>query len=756
MKKIIAGLMTVILLISCCMPVALAAEAQSEADSSLEEPIRLVLNDLTCEYDRSSGKIKIRGSVRHETLISHKQYRLEVYRILPGQSETDAITGKQAQPLASAEIAVRFEFSVDAKGNLERFSRYVVVLCSPEGVRTPAAEPQYAGVESDHVYVADDFSSFKGLVSSEISLGGNLGIGTVVVPVYWERLFNEVSHGYVYSSGEQVFYFDKEYVNELDRQIRTYSSSGTRVYLQFLLSANGSGLGYADGSQMGATYDMPNVFAERQLSLICAGTEFLAERYSTYQSGQFYGVIVGHSIDESGMNYCGTLSLERYAELYSLYLTAMAYSVRVHQPEADVVIPFGANQFASAAAGEQTSYTASQLLESILSIQDEAFSFPFRCSTMILCVWEDTDPGKVTIETASVYSQYLNTLRNRFESAPSHYMIRWDVPGSIDSEALCAQYAYGYYRLIQDSNLSSFLVSFSECETKGESRLSELSQILRWIDTDQSLAVTKPLLSHFEATSWDQLIPGCTSRSYSVRTVINPEVGSSVPSDATGSFSYFDFASGNVEDWVVGFGFTSVKSEYGAEGIRVLRGTLASGLGSAYGEMLCLYEYPENFAHTPQLSFRIGLAEAQGDASGLYQVMITLGNDTHRSTGQAIVRGGKIETVVLDMSQFPTGQTVQYLKLSVKQLEGDGQAISVRLYDLIGYSAELTSEELSEVIWEERMAIRNLTSEEEENDGDSRWWIFGIVVSVIAVAVGILFSIRREDDGGEDVPHEKK
>ncbi|MBR2352932.1 MAG: hypothetical protein IKA76_00320, partial [Clostridia bacterium] len=650
----------------------------------------------------------------------------------------------------SSEISVRFDFSINADTLLERFSHYAVVLRSPRGERLLAADPQYAEVVSNDSEQTSDRFFFKGLASSNISLGGNLGVGTAVIPVYLDRLLSTSSQGYIHSLGDTIVYFNKEYMDALDHSLRTYSASGSRVYLQFLLTANGSDLSVSNGKMIGASYDMPNLFSEAVLVKICAATEFLAERYAQEQMGSFHGVILGCSIDDPMMNYCGTFSHDRYAEIYALYLTAVANFLRTVSPTADLVIPFSADNSYGDGEANGASYHAGRLLEKILQIQDDGFSVPFSCSTMICMDMDQASSNKWTADTVHLYSSYFKSLRSRYESAPLHYTVCWEIPDSMGVNAAGANYAYSYYKLIRDPQISSFVISFLREEAKERERLSEFKQLLRYIDTKDSISVTTPFLSYFGRSSWDQVIDGATQKNYAVRSEYSGTVAVSDTGRFSGSFPYIDFSSGDLDGWFSDTSGADLRLDYGTGGARVLKGTLSFRPSEEYGEILYLYEFPERFSHTPYIQLRMELNDDEEEEARPYQIVVALGNPQHRVTAQTIVNVGEPSTVGMDLRAFPKDQLMTYLNISIRPLNGDSETVTVRLYDVIGYSEQQSSDELRERIEEDRAEIRDMTHVSDGDTEEQKWWIVGLVALIVSVVIGILICFRREDESEQD------
>jgi hypothetical protein len=294
------------------------------------------------------------------------------------------------------------------------------------------------------------------------------------------------------------------------------------------------------------------------------------------------------------------------------------------------------------------------------------------------------------------------------------------------------------------------------CEADGSYRLDELKQILRWIDTEKSLSVTASLPAYFEKETWDELIDGASNLNYGTQATLSSSVNEALDLPMVGSFSYFDFEGGHIEEWYAGSLVETLKSEYGKEGKRVLRADFMPASSREYGELLCLYEFPERFSHTPYLEFRMAFAEERGDQNGLYSVMITLGNDSVRTVAQTILGGKDIERVRISLDQFPSDQAVNYMKISIRQIEGNAQTVSFRLYDVIGYSPEISSEELAERIGADRMRARNLTEKSDRETTPYHLWIIGAVILIVAIMIVIFACLRKEDDSERsDASHEK-
>ena len=236
--------------------------------------------DFSCYLDNETSKIHLKGVIRHDVFVMHSDYTVEVYAIPPGYQPQAVIDNPNVSAVASSAIAIKFEFVLDAKSVVDRYSQYCVVLRSSDGTDIVVCEPKFVQVESSFSYDANDRSSYKGIATSQVSAAAGAGAGRVVIPVYIDRLIGQSSGGYLYQMGTENLYFDKTYVDSLDIDVRSATAAGAEVYLQYLYATDGES-------------EIPNVYDASALSTIEGMTSFLCERYENFQSGRIDGIVVG-------------------------------------------------------------------------------------------------------------------------------------------------------------------------------------------------------------------------------------------------------------------------------------------------------------------------------------------------------------------------------------------------------------------------------------------------------------------------------
>ncbi len=767
MKKTITWILLICCILGHCVPTLYAAPVQDantvQNESALPYPtLKKYAVTYSCEYIPEDNLISISGNVSHEIMVSQKNYTIEIHSIGLGESleaQFEEITSRK--PLASTDIAVKFEFAIKAEKIIDRFLQYAIVLRSPEGQAILAAPPQMVGYSAEPIDFFNSRLPFKGIRGGDPSISSSLGFGTVIVPVYLDRLLCLESAGYMYPVEDHYFYFDQDYVHELDAQIRSYSANGGRVYLQLLLP---SGSEDSITEDTDGVYACPNVYSEQTIQRLYAYASFLASRYNKYQNGMIHGMIVGAAIDRYTMNDCGALPLTEYAEIYSLYLTVIANSARMIQKDLDIVIPFSDVNTYDMERTVEDGYSPRLLLEAIANILDSRFTESVPYGTMIETGYEPLivnnqneylpvgDSFQLSLHNIQLYSQYLNEMQSQYTNAPTHFVYLWNVPQAIEKNTLSCIYAYSFYSLIQDELLSSYVISFDMNDPKASS-LTDIQRIVQYIDTERSYEITANLLPYFGAQSWSEVLELEDVPDTDIRTLHRALPMTEAP-DFAGSFSYVDFSSEDLNGWYCGVFCDTVKLSYGSDGARVLRAEMKKNPSGAYSELLCLYEYPENWIYTPYINLVLELDGGSKSKDALYEVVVTFGDGSHVLWADCSVRGNTKTEILLDMSSLVSRCNINYVKIGIRPLTEEVADISLLLHDIQGFSTVYSSEELKNMIEEERLKIRNQTEDEAEAQKQSHrlWIIFGVLVAVTAVCTGIFMVFRRNDepDGEED------
>ena len=754
MKRIgaLVLLISILLTVVLCLPIS-ATEALAEEET--EE--KIIQNDVlsfSCTYDDVSKKVTVNGTINHDTFASHKESTLLIFLVPPGMSEYDVALADGAEPLAQTGASVNFGFSFKADGFVDRYSRYAIFLKSPDGELTLGTQAQYAEVLSD-VTADSEKNHFKGLSSSFSFVAAEIDAGSVIVDVCPNRLFTDKTSGYIYQNDNTRLFFDKAYVDELDSKINSAAISGARIYLRFLFE-NGVYFSVADSTE--GSYIIPNLYDSSTLLLVHSLTEFLIERYNTQENKAITGIIAGKAWDcYQEYNFYPDLTLESYAELCGFYATVLSNAARSIDSSIDIVLPFSTLNFnAGAEYAESGCYDTDALISLLLAYFDNSFVSGFECSFLLetqnvpFGITNDSLSNGIDTENAAdelwagnhqAFSAFLGETAQKYSSTPNSFIYLWIPPADLKGNALCSAYAYSYYALLGEATVSAFVTEFSD-KSGNSNNLFDLSYVLKHIDTVNSFSATKDLLAFFGKANWSE-IKGITAEASGKKFLYSVSPSFSLPEGIKGKFLYCGFNDSLFTDgWYRGVGCELIKIDYGKEENKALKADM-SFASSQRGELIYDYEYHENMAYTPYLSFSFKVEDTSEDS--LYEIKLLCENPQTRIESSAVINGNEERTVILDLSNIAAFGTVGNIRISVRSLNSDVERCSLWLYEINGYSTKYTDEELNTLISNERNKIKNDSSVAEEIFS-MRNIIFAVAIVLISalLLIGVLLGIRKE------------
>ena len=161
--------------------------------------------------------------------------------------------------------------------------------------------------------------SKKGLQVDTRRLGEarELGVNHSVVNVLLDKLAGGSSYPYNYNG--KTYYFNGNYIWELDRDIRQLGSAGINTTAVLLMRYTGASadLIYPGGRVSGHSYYGLNMVDSDAREKLAAMFTFLAEHYSNDEF-RVYNWILGNEVGNyTKWNYCGGLSFDAYIENYA-------------------------------------------------------------------------------------------------------------------------------------------------------------------------------------------------------------------------------------------------------------------------------------------------------------------------------------------------------------------------------------------------------------------------------------------------------
>ena len=744
MKKIICLLFSVIFILFCVAP----AFADDNSADAINTEIKSQWNiDLSCIYDSSRSIITCNGTVPYDLSKAYKNHTVYLYKLSLGQSISDLGDNSMTEPIATTTMSIKLHFTVEVESIIDVFSRYAVVFVSPEGSLDYISEAVFPSVSTSFSLSAGVKSCFKGIdMSSDLS-SITASPSLVVLDIDIEKMYTQESMGYLYTFNDSSLFFSKSFIDELDLKLKTLSVSGASVYLRILSRDENGELAITDCRD------------EENLRILYAVCDFLSNRYDSPQSGEFEGVIIGRSLDIIADSDSDTEDIESYIERLALYSIVVTNAVRENNPSASIVLPISDK-------GIYSSQTLSgkTVIESICDYFDNYYGADLDFLLMLetdctplgittenigegIDLSAKTDDGRITPDNIADLSKYVSDLQLRYSSSPVSILYYWRVDKGLSGNALNCAYAYAYYKLFWESKVNGFIIGFEQ-DYNASGAFDDLLNVFKYIDTSRGSYHTKKLLDYFGDDDWAHIIPSYSEVGVSVREHCVAKNSEEVPSDVIGEYYYFDYSERTgTTPWYAGIGAKSVSIDYGSSVGRALRVDFNSNDNTEYTYLLCKDTYPENYEFTPYVAFNFAVEGDGAEEKGLFEVKIELGNGTNVIESSTAVMSREPTRMVIDLSEFVDNHLVDYIKISVRPMSDKNKDYSIYLSSIVGYSAELDSEELGEAIKDSYLKIRNKDSGADGQAlADGSWYIV-VAAVVVSVFMGVmLFFLLRHDD----------
>ena len=767
MKKLISLIALLAILLNCFSVLILAADVSPHKDASTAEYDGIGKID-SCFYDGKKESVYINGSITHDTMVTHNGYKIAVYRVENGQTLKDAINIPGAKPVANTNISIKFQFDISAKDNSKRFARYAVVLHNEDGDIVPLGDPIYPAVLSEYSFNLGSKLGYKGISSSLTSSAIASGVSTAIIPVNFDELLSKTSSGYMYFLQGSYIYFNKEYIDTLDKKIRSLDATGCRVYLQFLIKSDSSCGVVLLESDDTAEYGVPDMSSSQSVNVIAAFSDFLCERYSSAEHGTISGIILGRYSDLLYSNSRGR-TVENYAENFAKYLIVVSNIARSLIPSADIVIPFSdRNSYTvDSLSSFESKCPPSALLDGICAFIDDSFLSKLAFSTLIesdsipFGISDDTLKTKsfstdsymgINADNTDIYSEYIKLLKASRRNAPDNFIFLWTVPHGISGNVLSCAYSYSYFKLMANKNISSFVVSFESSESKNDfSVFPQISHCVKYIDTTDSFDVTAPQLKLLGHNNWYSVIDKMYDGDFNLRKIINPTRIYGTPSNVIGTYVYHDFSYyTSLSSWFGGSFCNSMKIDYNKISGRslIFHFNQDRALPSEYSEIYCSYDYPENFAFTPYMELNFSIMNDNESEHALYEVFVSFGKDKVVSELTSICRSYENVTMLFDLSEFNDLSMADYIRIGIRCLSGDNGGYSLCLSSMKGYSDKYLSDELDTLIYEERLRIR----ETHDTSGggsigtmNTIMIVAGVAIVIALIGIGVFMCFKKDD-----------
>lgn len=695
-----------------------------------------------CHYDAKSKSVEIEGELGYETTVLYAGKSLALFTL----TDTEGVHLSGKTPIAKTGVSFKFTFSVEATTADAIFSRYVVAAVSEQGEMIPLCAPRYPSFTTQ---LSGEESGFKGFQGATLSEALDVTPDVEIVDVYLDRMYGTQGSGILHSGEHAYYYFNTEYVNEIDCTVRNLTGCGTHVYLRFLVSGDANNLTYADhvATDKGIVSKLPVIRNDQARYDLYAVVDFLTARYTGGEDGRISGVVLGRAADRASLySYATASSLEEYVSLYAMTYNLIAGATLCNVPDARIVLPVSDRIFTGyATAGQLTGdyYTTFFLPSLITALQENSLS-PIP---MTLMLTSETLPDCVAKSNGKTYgadriAAFMNewsALRSTCTFLDSKIFYIWQTNAGLSADELSAAYVALYLILYARNDVSTFIPDLS---LANEDAIETLAYLARYIDTDKFAEVTQSAFGTIGRKA-TEIVPSLDIASLKTRTYhyATLEKGSfSSGLTPTGSHSTWNFATASdTLGWYSGADCRTIAVQAETRDTRALTATLL-GKGD-YADIAYHWAAPTDLSFAPYFSLDVGVT---GNTAQRYEIQLRLYGESDVTISTAIVMLGSRETLCLDLTGMKTAlSSLRCIRITARPLDG-----ATDTFTLSTYALTLGSDTLDDTALAERMAGIMQSGEQEESESVSkrditRPLIATIVVVLASGAVIALLIVRR-------------
>ena len=283
------------------------------------------------EGDRT---VKIKASFTEEFVNEHKGEKIYlIAKDISGKAQTYT-------PLDDVKVksSVKFEIPYETNGKTHINTAFVCAIIEGEGDSaqfTPVTDERYITNISDmgESVSHPSVSSIKGLAADNIGHASYLGADHILLTVRIDKILRQSYEDGAESFVSQglTYYFDGDEVAYFDKTISEATTTGARVYLQFILGKPTNKDDYSaidclyfPAASSKAEAYMPNITDKTAEGYLTALFGFFADRYSGGEHGVAIDYIIGKNVN-SGATYNNAGNAEGADKLY-LSLVRLAHN----------------------------------------------------------------------------------------------------------------------------------------------------------------------------------------------------------------------------------------------------------------------------------------------------------------------------------------------------------------------------------------------------------------------------------------------
>ncbi len=667
------------------MPSEYVADSHTESLGNLSE----------CTLD-GNGDINLRGTVTTDTVVTHYNGKLSVYAVPFYEDADEYVAG--SEPLVTVAMTTRFNITVPEASLPDGAAahRYAIAI-EENGEKLIIDEPRLPSSDGAGVTVPIRAKSLKGIAHDNLKAGHSAALTEIEIDL--SQLSGSPSAGRMYSAFGKLYYFNSEYLKNLDAKIRSLSLSGTDVYLRLTKTEVTD-----DGKTV---YRAITADSREDFEDLYATVDFITQHYSSGDYGYICGMIIGQSSEDLRLDASPAAAASSMVNAAAVVYGAAMSNINDFR----VMLPFG-DTFVSTRL--ENGAGAELLLRLTAHYAEAAGLISYGIIWQSDALNSDSTLS-LGIDGSNALKQNLNTLSG---TLPSFIFTEYSPTSKHSGTAveLLRNYLEAYYLTCDSMSVSGFIYKL-DVPVRNEIWLTFI-RYFTLADTDQYKTAEDYVASQSSGSEVSSVSDGAQSRAHPYYSIEIPPAYS--PTDAiTGSYKLFDYT--NSFDTGGWFGLDpasecfTVKSETS----RLLR---AVGSGIMYSSAVS----PLDLSVSPVISVDLSNAD-----DGEYELIVFSDAGSIRTVFPA---DGAV-TVYVDVSELPEASAVTGIML----LSKDGVSREIFVRSISVHSLILTDEELN------ALYLSPDPSENKRQEETNIIEIVAIIFSAIVLSATAFSLIKRFD-----------
>ncbi len=607
---------------------------------------------------------------------------------------------EKKKPIASIDLpkqAANVSITTDLNYNQSScrlYSKFVLAVFGTDDRYFPVSNFSY--ITNPEVLAANQNSfpsstSKKGLLTNSgmFSDIDELNVQHALVNIELHRLLSDGDMPYTYNGN--TYYINSNVLASYDSTLKYMADNN--IVTSCVLLANYSPsvpeLIHPNASGTSSYYAV-NTATKEGIECVSTIIHFLAERYT--RTDKAYGYIanwiVGNEVNNpSSWNNMGDVDFTTYMQNYSRAIRLVSTAVKSCYKSARIYVSL--DHYWQGIEGGRLN-TVSLLTQMQRFIQSEgniAWEVAHHPYPLPLTDPDFTDDNVsnsqstpiVTFKNINVLTDFLqgSAMRNP-DGSVKHVILSEQGFTSVDSygrdvsEEQAAMFAYAYYivdanpyidslilnrhvdhpvEVSQNINFGLWETDLSDSTGENPSTKKEIWEIFKYIDTNQSTDITKPILKQLGSSNWNDLISGYDESKYQSLRSIKTGVLTPVKT--------FTSASNLPNNWINNC-YTKITEQL-PTGANV---TIEPTYSAAYKCIIQKFSSPLNFASNPVFGMDITVNDIPSDFA---QVRVRIFSNEHVFDSEALVPAGTKTTLGVDLKNWPYRSYVDRIQVWVKQ-----------------------------------------------------------------------------------------